>query len=217
MPARPQDPAFSGKTVTPQETVMQTVILDGIWGWHSRWEPLRRGIEAGVGPCQIWHYDSSGWVSIETLGARLAADLCALDGPFCAVGYSMGGLIVREALRQDPSLQLRSAALLNTPHGGSLVAHLLPFSACRDMRPHSPFLRRLNETPWEYPTLATWCPADLMVVPGYSARWHRATRIIRSDMPIHEWPVVSPGIRREIVAFFSSAKASPEARSPESR
>ena len=200
----PMQTSASSKSVIPPEGKLHTVILDGIWGWHSRWEPLRRGIEGKIGPCQIWHYDSSGWVSIETLGARLAADLRALDGPFCAVGYSMGGLIIREALRQDPSLRLKRAVLLHSPHRGSLAAHLLPLSACRDMRPGSAFLQRLNDAPWEYPTLATWCPADLMVVPGHSARWVRASQVIRSNMPLHEWPVVSGGIHRTVITFLAA-------------
>lgn len=193
----------SSKAAAANGEIVHTVILDGIWGWHTRWEPLRRNIEAGIGPCRIWRYENNGSVPIEELGARLAADLRAMDAPFFAIGYSMGGLVVREALRQDPALRLKRAVLLNSPHRGSMVAHLLPLAACRDMRPGSPFLQRLNETPWPYPTLASWCPADLMVFPGHSARWAIATQILRCDMPLHEWPVVSGGIHRRVVAFLA--------------
>lgn len=182
----------------------ETVILDGIWGWHTRWEGLRKRIEKNVGPCRIWRYDNSGRVSIEAVAAQLASDLRELKGPFNAIGYSMGGIVVREAMRQNPQLQLQKAVMLNSPHNGSVIANFVPLPACRDMRPTSAFIRRLDEAPWEYPTLVTWCPGDLMVFPGHSARWRQATVTVRCDVPAHEWPVISGGIHRSVVTFLTS-------------
>jgi Alpha/beta hydrolase family len=182
----------------------QTLILDGIWGSHSRWERLRGRIAAEVGPCRIWRYDNTGRASIECLGAALAADLRRLNAPVNLVGYSMGGLVVREAIRQTPSLKVRRVVLLNSPNYGSAAACLLPLSACREMRPGSAFLKQLNSAPWTCPTLATWCPYDLMVFPGSSARWKKADVIVRSDVPAHLWPVVSSDIHRSIVGFLAS-------------
>lgn len=193
----------TGKNSVPTDGQVRTVILDGLWGWHTRWEPLRRKIEAGVGPCQIWHYDTTGFVSIEAMGRKLADDLRGLDGPFRLVGYSMGGIVIREAMRQAPELQLQRAVLLNSPHSGTIVAHLLPISACKEMRPGSAFLRRLDAAPWEYPTMVSWCPADLTVVPGHSARWQRATHFVRCDFPWHDWPVISGGIHRSVIEFLA--------------
>lgn len=182
----------------------ETVILDGFWGWHTRWESLRKRIEKDVGPCRIWRYDNSGRVSIEKLAAQLASDLHELKVPFNAIGYSMGGLVVREAMRQDPSLQMQKAVMLNSPHRGSMVANLVPMlPACREMCPSSAFIQRLSEAPWEYPTLVTWCPGDLMVFPGNSARWNRATVTVRCDVPAHEWPVISGGIHRSVITFLA--------------
>ena len=144
----------------------RTLILDGIWGSHSRWERLRSRIAADVGPCTIWRYDNSGRTSIESLGSALASELHRMNVPVNLVGYSMGGLVIREAFRQMPGLKVRRVALLNSPHNGSAAAALLPLAACRDMRPGSAFLKRLNAAPWTHPTLATWCPFDLMVVPA---------------------------------------------------
>ena len=183
----------------------QTFILDGIWGSHKRWEKLRARVEAEVGPCQIWHYDNSGATSLEMLGRKLAVELAATGTPFNIIGYSMGGLVIREALRQFPNLPAKHIALLNSPHGGTLCAHLLPLAACRDMRPGSPFLRRLDASPWTYRAIATWCPGDLMVVPGASARWSKATLNIRSDVPAHIWPVVSSDIHSQVITFFTTS------------
>jgi Alpha/beta hydrolase family len=180
-----------------------TYILDGIWGGHTRWERLRRSVELAGNPGHIWRYDNSGMVSLEVLAAQLVEELQTIDKPFHLVGYSMGGLVIREAMRQATDLPLRRTALLHSPHGGSFVAGLLPLVACREMRPGSAFLRRLDDAPWSRPTLVTWCAADLMVLPGHSARWHRATRVIRSDVPMHAWPVLSSGIHRSVTSFLN--------------
>jgi triacylglycerol lipase len=116
----------------------------------------------------------------------------------------MGGLVIREALRQTPNPKVRKVALLNSPNRGSAAAYLVPLSACREMRPGSRFLRQLNAAPWNYPTLITWCPYDLMVFPGSSGRWDKATVVLRSDMPLHLWPVFSGEIHRSITAFLAA-------------
>lgn len=181
---------------------MNTYILDGIWGSHSRWKKLRNRIEASTGPCRIWRYDNSGRTSLETSGTRLREELAGMDGPFNLIGYSMGGLVVREALREASGLPVRRAVFLHTPHRGSLAAHLFSLPACREMRPGSDFLRRLNGALWEIPTLATWCAWDAVVLPGRSARWARASAILQSHVPAHAWPVLSPGIHKAVIQFL---------------
>lgn len=182
----------------------QTLIIDGIWGSHRRWERLRSRIAKEVGPCTIWRYDNSGRVSIEALAKALSSQLRQLDGPVNLIGYSMGGLVIREALRQSPESKVKKVALLNSPNHGSAAAFFVPLSACREMRPGSAFLRQLNAAPWTYPTLVTWCPYDLMVFPGSSGRWDKANVLLRTDVPMHLWPVFSVEIHRSITAFLSS-------------
>jgi len=187
----------------------QTLIIDGIWGSHRRWERLRSRIAKEVGPCTIWHYDNSGRVSIEALAKALSSELRQLDVPVNLIGYSMGGLVIREALRQSPESKVKKVALLNSPNHGSAAAFFLPLSACREMRPGSAFLRQLNAAPWTYPTLVTWCPYDLMVFPGSSGRWDKASVLLRTDVPMHLWPVFSVEIHRSITAFLSSKDGTP--------
>ena len=182
----------------------QTLIIDGIWGSHRRWERLRSRIAKEVGPCTIWQYDNSGRVSIEALAKALSSELRQLDVPVNLIGYSMGGLVIREALRQSPESKVKKVALLNSPNHGSAAAFFVPLYACREMRPGSAFLRQLNAAPWTYPTLVTWCPYDLMVFPGSSGRWDKASVLLRTDVPMHLWPVFSVEIHRSITAFLSS-------------
>lgn len=182
---------------------MTTLILDGFLGWHSRWEGLRQRVDREVGACRIWRYDTSGFVSIEKLSARLVAELRCLDTDFHLIGYSMGGIVIREALRQAPELRLKKTVLLHSPHGGTHMAHLLPLPAVKEMRPGSAFLRRLDKTEWTRPTLASWCPGDLMIVPGSSARWGKASHILQSPVPAHAWPIYSPRIHQSVVQFLN--------------
>lgn len=179
-----------------------TYILDGIWGWHTRWEKLRHSLEKSGGAGHIWQYDNSGKTSLEVVAGRLVEELRSLDQPFHLVGYSMGGLVIREAMRQAPELPLKKAAFLHSPHNGSFAAHFLPLPACREMRPGSEFLKRLNAHDWSHPTLVTWCATDLVILPGYSARWARATYTVQSHIPAHAWPVLSRSIHRRVTKFL---------------
>ncbi len=193
---------------------MTTLILDGIWGGHTRWERLRQKIESSVGPCRIWAYDNSGRASITEVAQKLVAELETVRGPFHLVGYSLGGLVVREAMRLRPGLPVRRAVLLHSPHAGSWAAAFLPLPACRDMRPGSAWLRRLNAADWTIPTLVTWCATDLMVFPGTSARWARASEVCHCLMPAHAWPVVSRRLHHRVVAFLAKETPVSSASNP---
>ncbi|MEO6847261.1 MAG: alpha/beta fold hydrolase [Chthoniobacterales bacterium] len=179
-----------------------TIILDGLAGRHLRWGGLQRKVEKAIGPAEIWEYRNHGRAGLDEEGQKLAEYLAALNKPFHVIGYSMGGLVIREAMRRSPDLPLLRAAFLNVPHGGSQFARLLPFAAMRQMRPQSEFLSTLDAAPWPYPTFVSWCPGDLVVFPGASARWKNAHQIHRCDIPAHIWPVFSPSIHRQIVQFL---------------
>ncbi|MEO6053205.1 MAG: hypothetical protein ABIP97_04260 [Chthoniobacterales bacterium] len=189
--------------MTTGKPASETWIIDGLGGWHTRWEPLRKRVEKAIGPARIWHYPSGGGVSLEVLGERLAEELGEAKGPFHLIGYSMGGLIVREALRVRPDLAVKRVVTLHTPHGGSGMAHFVPRAALKQMRPGSAFLKQLDAAEWPHRTLVTWCPGDLIVIPGSSAKWKKAQTIIRSDIPAHAWPIFSPGIHRAILKFLA--------------
>ena len=165
---------------------MKTYILDGIWGSHRRWERLRTALGSDA---VIWKYDNSGRTRLSGLGEQLADELERSGGPFHLVGYSMGGLVAREALRVADRLPAKRVVLLHSPHDGSLAARFLPLPACRDLAPGSPFLQRLAAAPWSHETLSTWCPYDLMVLPGKSAAFPAADISLCCRFPAHVWPV----------------------------
>ena len=180
-----------------------TYILDGFWGNHSRWEGLRRRIQSEVGPCRIWRYDTSGRSSLEDEGAALRSELEQCSAPINVIGYSMGGIVIREAARAL-GRTIQRAVFLHSPHRGTYCSYAFPFlPACQEMRPTSHFLKRLNQAAWAVPTLATWCAWDAVIVPGHSAKWQRATTTFQSRIPAHAWPVVSPGIHSRVIRFLN--------------
>jgi len=160
-------------------------------------------LAAGCPHVDVFTYDASGRVRFDVLGGQLAERIRSGDGPVNLVGFSMGGLVIRAALCEDPQIPLRRAVFLNTPHQGSKMA-FLPLEGVRQMRPGSAFLRRLHAQPWGVPTLAMWCPGDMMVVPGSSARWERATRTLQSGVPIHVWPLFSRSVHAEVAKFLTA-------------
>jgi pimeloyl-ACP methyl ester carboxylesterase len=179
-----------------------TFILDGIFGRVRRFRGLRDKIRNHVGPCDFWDYENTGRTCLWELGRQLASHLKQV-GPCHLVAYSMGGLVVRSALHQQPDSPVRKVVFLNSPHAGSYLAWMLPLSAARQMRPGSSFLKELDAGPWDHESLAVWCPGDLMVLPGTSARWPRAGQLRCSRVPAHLWPVYGPDIHRDVVGFLS--------------
>ena len=187
---------------------VETFILDGIWGRPRRWEPLRATLEDRVGPATIYRYDCSGFVSFEELGGQLATAIRSRGAPVNLVGYSMGGLVIRSAHLVDSSLPIRRAAFMNSPHGGSWLACLLPLAGVRQMRPFDPYMKRLAAHTWDVPTLTIWNPVDGIIVPGRNTRWDGAGEHVRCGVPIHYWPILSKPLQRRVVEFLAAGEAS---------
>lgn len=181
---------------------MRTVLLYGLWGTPNRLNWLRRGLQRhGLDPVDIHSFNASGMVSIEALAEEFL-ERHAGGGPLRVVAHSMGGLVLRTALLLSPGLDLRRAVFINSPHAGTLAAYLLPFRGIRQMRPDSPLLAKLREQNWNIPSLAIWCPGDLMVVPGHNAKWDGASEMACCNTPAHIWPLFSRRWHRRIAEFL---------------
>lgn len=184
------------------QPTIPTVILDGIYGRVSRFRRLRDRIRDEIGPCEFWDYENTGRTCLLELGRRLA-DHLQETGPCHLIAFSMGGLVVRSALYQEPGSPVKKVVFLNSPHQGSALAWLLPLPAGRQMRPGSSFLQELEKAPWNRESLAVWCPGDLIVLPGSSARWDKANEILCHQIPAHLGAIYSPRIHREVIRFLS--------------
>jgi len=183
-------------------------ILDGIWGSHRRWTDLSQRLVGHGASVTIWHYQNSGRLQLADLGDELAREISSsTSSKIHCVGYSMGGLVIRAALRKVPKERINRVAFLHSPQEGSFGAWLFPFlPSAKDMRPGSDFLTTLSKASWPWETMVTWCPFDLMVLPGWSANWSGATRSFCSLVPAHAWPVFSRGIHQRVVDFFLQSK-----------
>jgi triacylglycerol lipase len=183
-----------------------SLILDGIWGRPRRWEPLRRALADKVGPAEIFLYDSSGMKKFEPLAETLIARIRTIDQPVNLIGFSMGGLVIRTAALLAPDLPIRRAVFLNTPHGGSVLAHLAPLPGIRQLRPGSELMQKLHDQPWTIPTLIVWNRFDTAVIPGSNTRWQiDCASESHCTVPLHVWPIFSSKLREQIVRFVGSA------------
>ena len=140
---------------------------------------------------------------MESLAAELIERIRAIGEPVNLIGYSMGGLVVRTACLLAPELPVRRTAFLNTPHGGSILAWLLPLPGVRQLRPNSQLLRTLKAQSWNIPTLVVSNPLDTAIVPARNTQWEIKTGSNAvCSVPIHVWPIFSTDLRQRIVRFI---------------
>jgi triacylglycerol lipase len=94
--------------------------------------------------------------------------------PFDLVGFSMGGLVSRYYLQKLGGInQVQRFISISSPHNGTLMAHLLPFIGCQQMRPNSSFLTELNQEVHllnKIKFTSIWTPFDLMILPANSSQ-----------------------------------------------
>ena len=86
----------------------------------------------------------------------------------------MGGLVCRYYVQMlGGSSRVNRLVTISTPNHGTLPAFLNRRVACKEMRPGSDFLRRLNDdwsTLREVEVSSFWTPLDLVIIPAKSSR-----------------------------------------------
>jgi pimeloyl-ACP methyl ester carboxylesterase len=96
------------------------------------------------------------------------------------VGHSMGGLIARYYVQRLGGERLvRNLITLATPHQGTAMTKLIPFSHLRSLAPGSELLEELSRIPIPKKTQCTSIGGnlDIMVVPQSSTEWSGAKNI----------------------------------------
>lgn len=152
--------------------------------------------------------------------ARQVADLAgryAEQGtPVSLVGYSMGGLIARQAVASGAAGDVVRVATIGTPHYGTSLAGIGALVnsaacdlACQQMAPDSDFLAGLPEAGDPKRWLAIYSENDDVVRPADTAALAGATvaRIqdyCPANTDTHGDIVVDPFTTRAIVAFLNS-------------
>jgi triacylglycerol lipase len=90
------------------------------------------------------------------------------------IGFSMGGLVCRYYVQVlGGASRVDRLVTISTPNHGTVLAFLNGRVACKEMRPGSAFLQKLNR---DYSALqhvsliSFWTPFDLIIVPANSSR-----------------------------------------------
>ena len=119
-------------------------------------QELRRVTRSGPSEPAVRAVSMWGCASFAECGRRLAKAAGDGERAVDVVGISMGGLVARHAAAARAPGRIRIARLFTiaTPHRGARLAGLPTLDARqRQMRPRSPFLRRLEATERDYPIL----------------------------------------------------------------
>jgi triacylglycerol lipase len=91
------------------------------------------------------------------------------------IGISQGGIIARIFLGRNKNKIVEKCITLCTPHNGSLSAYLLKRKGFLDLRPNSELLSNLNNSDETKLTFySVYTPFDLMVFPGWNAKFSKA-------------------------------------------
>ena len=118
-----------------------------------------------------------GSVSLERMSVQLrdyVQERFPLTERFDLLDFSMGGLVCRYYVQMlGGSSRVDRLVTISTPNHGTLPAFLNRRVACKEMRPGSDFLRRLNDdwsTLREVEVSSFWTPLDLVIIPAKSSR-----------------------------------------------
>ena len=118
-----------------------------------------------------------GSVSLERMSVQLrdyVQEHFPLTERFDLLGFSMGGLVCRYYVQMlGGSRRVDRLVTISTPNHGTLLAFLNGRMACKEMRPGSEFLQRLNRdcsALRDINVISFWTPWDLIILPAKSSR-----------------------------------------------
>lgn len=106
--------------------------------------------------------------------AELVREICAVTGApqVELIAHSLGGLVVRLALADhDLAGLVKTVITLGSPHAGTYSARYADTAITRELRPDSPIIQRLAQSPWpaEVHGVSFWSQSDVFVLPPESA------------------------------------------------
>jgi triacylglycerol lipase len=186
-----------GQIAKPPEGPVPIVLVHGYDGTPASFSALAARLRTAGRQVVTVQLPDRGTGDIE-LSAGVVAR--AVDATGAArvdlVGYSAGGIVVRDYLRQPGrAAHARHVVLLGTPNHGAQLAGLASLlgpqlcnGACAQLAPGSPLLERLNrlvngvETPAGPDVTSIWTALDRTVTPPSSAALAGALNIRLQDV-----------------------------------
>jgi pimeloyl-ACP methyl ester carboxylesterase len=175
-------PVQRGRLVTDvTEAGTPILLLHGMADNHSIFALLRRGLlRRGFSRVFSMNY-SVRTKDVRTAAVQLAEEIerIATETGFeriHVVAHSLGGVVARYYVtRLGGDERVHTLVTLGSPHGGTLLAHLVPASLLRQLRPGSAFMKELNQPAPDCRTrvIAFWSDTDEAVVPAVNASLHQ--------------------------------------------
>ena len=162
----------------PLAARIPVVLVHGLVDNRSVFAVMRRGLRRrGFTQICTWNY-SPLLTDLRRGAAALGSHIeriCEQTGHerVHVVGHSLGGLMARyHVQRQGGDRRVESLVTVGTPHGGSLLAHVVPTPLVRQLRPRSRLLRELAEPVTSCTTRVTAIYSDLdqVVLPTGAGR-----------------------------------------------
>jgi pimeloyl-ACP methyl ester carboxylesterase len=111
------------------------VFIHGFGGRASEFLQLDKYLKTkGYNTRSYSYKEKNGSKSITELATELDTFLADIPGRVDIVAHSMGGIIAEQYILKHPD-KVRKLVTVCTPYNGTLLAHLLPLLAARDLRP----------------------------------------------------------------------------------
>lgn len=166
--------------LSPPVITTPLVLVHGLWDTPRLFRRLEAHLAGRRSELLIPHLPHGlGFPPIERLAHRLGAvieERYGPDQPIDLLGFSMGGVVARTWLQcAGGHRRTRRFWSVGSPQQGTLLAQLVPrrlLASIADMKLGSQLLRQLNADPRALESVACssfYCPADLMVFPGWRA------------------------------------------------
>ena len=185
-----------GRSTVAQDLPGTVVLVPGYGGSTSALEVLAARLQQDGRSTLVLQLPGEGTGDLvgyaDLLDSAVQQALAAGAPSVDLVGYSAGGIVVRQWLSENGPGPVRRVVTLGSPHHGTDVAAtgnaLAPGQcpeACRQLVPGSGLLDDLNEgdeTPYDLPWVSLWTAVDETVTPPDSARLDGATNIVLQDV-----------------------------------
>lgn len=192
----------------PPPRLPRVVLVHGIFEKGKNFNTLKRRLTQRGFDCYVPKLDpSDGRGGLESLAAGLKRDIDAKfgpDEPISIVAFSMGGIVSRQYLQHlGGAARCENLITIASPHHGTKLAWIYPSQGAAEMRPGSPFLKKLahsQDNLGKMRVASYRTPMDLVILPPASSVWDRAENleypVILHPLMLHSQKVLADVERR---------------------
>lgn len=196
----------------PVETLPEkstVIVVHGLFASEITMRPLRNALtEAGIPTLAPSLKPADGSVGIDILAQELKKFLdtrLAPNAPIQIVAHSMGGLVSQYYLEKlGGNQRCRGLYTLATPHHGTMLAHLHPGPAGRQMEIGSPFLQDLlGHSRTRYPITCYRSSTDVVILPNESSTLTHATNL-KFTTPGHIYLTHDSALQKDLIGRITA-------------